>query len=244
MQKPRADAPADEFRREPKVTELPDTPFPEPPPPEPALQAASPTNRPQASFGPIDYRMSTNDGIPKSLRSHIARRRQDLQRAAKRLSQLPGVEVVGAANLLPFDGNDTDFGFDIENYVPRSGNDMPDNEAREVLPGYFAGASLVFVGAFTDLGTPLVFNYLKVIPVRIFFEVSDPQRTNAVAYALVVITLVITAVLFFTTRWLVARRSYAGGGKGADPNKFKDKHDKDQWKRLRSLPNIIYSDGN
>jgi hypothetical protein len=33
-------------------------------------------------------------------------------------------------------------------------------------------------------------------------------------------------------------------GKGADPNKFKDKHDKAQWKRLRSLPNIIYSDGN
>lgn len=84
-----------------------------------------------------------------------------------------------------------------------------------LLPGYFAGATLVFVGSFTDLGTPLVFNYLKVVPVRIFFEVSDPQRTNAVAYALVVITLVLTAVLFFSTRWLVVRRSYAGGGKGA-----------------------------
>jgi iron(III) transport system permease protein len=84
-----------------------------------------------------------------------------------------------------------------------------------LLPGYFAGAALVFVAAFTDLGTPLVFNYLKVIPVRIFFEVSDPQRTNAVAYALVVITLVLTAVLFYTTRWLVARGSYVGGGKGA-----------------------------
>jgi len=84
-----------------------------------------------------------------------------------------------------------------------------------LLPGYFAGASLVFVGAFTDLGTPLVFNYLKVVPVRIFFEVSDPQRTNAVAYALVVITLVITAVLFYTARWLVARRAYTAGGKGA-----------------------------
>jgi iron(III) transport system permease protein len=84
-----------------------------------------------------------------------------------------------------------------------------------LLPGYFAGASLVFVAAFTDLGTPLVFNYLQVVPVRIFFEVSDPQRTNAVAYALVVITLVVTAVLFFTARWLVSRRAYIGGGKGA-----------------------------
>jgi len=84
-----------------------------------------------------------------------------------------------------------------------------------LLPGYFAGASLVFVAAFTDLGTPLVFNYLQVVPVRIFFEVSDPQRTNAVAYALVVITLAVTAILFFAARWLVSRRAYIGGGKGA-----------------------------
>lgn len=33
-------------------------------------------------------------------------------------------------------------------------------------------------------------------------------------------------------------------GKGADPRKFKDRHDKGQWERLRSLPNLMYSDGN
>jgi len=33
-------------------------------------------------------------------------------------------------------------------------------------------------------------------------------------------------------------------GKGADPRKFKDPHDKEQWERLRSLPNLIYTDGN
>ncbi len=33
-------------------------------------------------------------------------------------------------------------------------------------------------------------------------------------------------------------------GKGADPRKFKDPHDKDQWEKLRSLPNLMYSDGN
>jgi hypothetical protein len=33
-------------------------------------------------------------------------------------------------------------------------------------------------------------------------------------------------------------------GKGADPRKFKDLHDKAQWERLRSLPNLIYTDGN
>lgn len=33
-------------------------------------------------------------------------------------------------------------------------------------------------------------------------------------------------------------------GKGADPRKFKNRHDKQQWDKLRSLPNLIYTDGN
>lgn len=33
-------------------------------------------------------------------------------------------------------------------------------------------------------------------------------------------------------------------GKGADPRKFKDAHDKAQWAKLKSLPNLIYTDGN
>ena len=31
-------------------------------------------------------------------------------------------------------------------------------------------------------------------------------------------------------------------GKGADPRRFRG-HDKDQWERLQSLPNLIYTDG-
>jgi iron(III) transport system permease protein len=84
-----------------------------------------------------------------------------------------------------------------------------------LLPGYFAGASLVFVWAFTDLGTPLVFNQNHVIPVQIYDQVSDPQRTNSVAYALVVVTLVITGLLFYGARWIVGRHSAVAGGKGA-----------------------------
>ena len=33
-------------------------------------------------------------------------------------------------------------------------------------------------------------------------------------------------------------------GKGADPRRFSDPHDKDQWERLKSLPNLLYADGN
>ena len=33
-------------------------------------------------------------------------------------------------------------------------------------------------------------------------------------------------------------------GKGADPRQFDDPHDKEQWAKLKSLPNLIYTDGN
>lgn len=32
-------------------------------------------------------------------------------------------------------------------------------------------------------------------------------------------------------------------GKGADPRKFSEAHDKKQWQKLKSLPNLLYSDG-
>ncbi len=33
-------------------------------------------------------------------------------------------------------------------------------------------------------------------------------------------------------------------GKGADPRKFSDDHDKRQWVKLKTLPNLLYTDGN
>jgi hypothetical protein len=33
-------------------------------------------------------------------------------------------------------------------------------------------------------------------------------------------------------------------GKGADPRRFRDAHDKSQWQKLSSLPNLLYTDGN
>ena len=33
-------------------------------------------------------------------------------------------------------------------------------------------------------------------------------------------------------------------GKGANPGKFADPHDRDQWVKLKALPNLLYTDGN
>jgi iron(III) transport system permease protein len=82
-----------------------------------------------------------------------------------------------------------------------------------MLPGYFAGATIVFVWAFTDLGTPLVFNFAQVIPVQIFNQISE-RETNPQGYALVVVTLLLTTVLFFAARRAVSRGTYVMMSKG------------------------------
>jgi len=33
-------------------------------------------------------------------------------------------------------------------------------------------------------------------------------------------------------------------GKGADPRRFEEQHDKEQWQKLKLLPNLLYTDGN
>ena len=43
---------------------------------------------------------------------------------------------------------------------------------------------------------------------------------------------------------LVGHIEVKAPGKGADTRRFRDAHDKEQWKRLSALPNILYTDGN
>jgi hypothetical protein len=47
-----------------------------------------------------------------------------------------------------------------------------------------------------------------------------------------------------TRRALVGFIEVKAPGKGADPRRFQAKHDKEQWKKLQSLPNLLYTDGN
>ena len=76
-----------------------------------------------------------------------------------------------------------------------------------ILPGYFAGAIIVFIWAFTDLGTPLIFGYARVVPVQIFDAVNE-INTNPLGYTLVVFVLVLTLLLFLISKKLLAGRRY------------------------------------
>jgi len=83
-----------------------------------------------------------------------------------------------------------------------------------MLPGYFAGAVLVFIWAFTDLGTPLIFGYQRVAAVQVFDKIND-LNTNPMAYALVVALIVLSSGAFLTARLFVGRGGYEMLSKGA-----------------------------
>ena len=70
-----------------------------------------------------------------------------------------------------------------------------------ILPGWFAGAVIVWIWSFTDLGTPLITGFSRVVPIQIFDAVND-LNTNPQGYALVVLTLFLIALLFLATRRL------------------------------------------
>ncbi len=82
-----------------------------------------------------------------------------------------------------------------------------------MMPGYFAGAILVFIWAFTDLGTPLIFEYNEVIAVRIFRQVTD-ANVNPMGYALVVLIVVLTASAFYLSKRWTGGRNYEMIGRG------------------------------
>jgi iron(III) transport system permease protein len=82
-----------------------------------------------------------------------------------------------------------------------------------MLPGYFAGAIIVFIWAFTDLGTPLVFEYREVVAVQIFNMVTDLHQ-NPMGYAFVVAVIVLTLFFFYLSKRILGGGRYEMLGRG------------------------------
>jgi iron(III) transport system permease protein len=78
------------------------------------------------------------------------------------------------------------------------------------IPGFVAGGTLVFIGAFTDLGTPLIFGYQETVAKQIF-SLANEQSSNPAAPALVAVVTLIVLGLFALTRWSIGRQFSAGG---------------------------------
>lgn len=82
-----------------------------------------------------------------------------------------------------------------------------------IAPGLFAGGVLVFLWSFTELGTPLMLNYVRCAPVQVFDALKE-MGADATPYALVTVLLLASLLLYCFGRLLFGRGGRADGGRG------------------------------
>jgi iron(III) transport system permease protein len=77
-----------------------------------------------------------------------------------------------------------------------------------IRPGIFAGATIVFIWSFTELGTPLMFDYYQVAPVQIFYGLKEVEN-SAKPYALTVVLLTLAIGLYTLGKFVFGGKGYA-----------------------------------
>jgi len=77
-----------------------------------------------------------------------------------------------------------------------------------IRPGLFAGSTIVFIWSFTELGTPLMFDYATVTPVQIFYGLKEVQN-SAEPYALTLVLLVSAISIYILGKLVFGRRGHA-----------------------------------
>lgn len=77
-----------------------------------------------------------------------------------------------------------------------------------IRPGIFAGATIVFIWAFTELGTPLMFDFYNVTSVQIFYGLKQVE-TSAEPYALTLVLLGSAVFMYVLGKYFFGRAGYA-----------------------------------
>jgi iron(III) transport system permease protein len=93
-----------------------------------------------------------------------------------------------------------------------------------IMPGLFAGGTIVFIFAFTELGIPLIFDITRVTSVQIFYGIKEIAG-NPFPFALVVVMLTSTVLLYAasklafgnTSHAMMAKATTAGGARTVGP---------------------------
>lgn len=81
-----------------------------------------------------------------------------------------------------------------------------------IMPGVFAGGTIVFVWAFTEMGVPLLFDYDRVTAVQVFRSINDLSG-NPFPYALVVVMLAFSTLFYLAGKWVFGSANAGGGGR-------------------------------
>ncbi len=77
-----------------------------------------------------------------------------------------------------------------------------------IMPGLFAGGTIVFIWSFTELGTPLMLDLRRVTPVQVFEGINE-IGDSPFPFALTVVMLAASVLMYLIGRVLFGRHAYA-----------------------------------
>ncbi|MEK6701162.1 MAG: iron ABC transporter permease [Planctomycetota bacterium] len=97
-----------------------------------------------------------------------------------------------------------------------------------IRPGLFAGGTIVFIWSFTELGTPLMFDYYTVTPVQIFWGLKEVE-TSAEPYALTMVLLTAAVGVYMVGKVLFGGRAHAMYSKAARAGSEKEMSRWGRW---------------
>jgi iron(III) transport system permease protein len=84
------------------------------------------------------------------------------------------------------------------------------------LPGYVAGASLVFVKVFDDLATPLLLDVKAMLAPQAYLRITSIGIADPMGYVISVVLIVVSVAAMAVAAWMTQGRDYAtvqrGGG--------------------------------
>ncbi|MEY8829319.1 ABC transporter permease [Sedimentitalea sp. XS_ASV28] len=82
------------------------------------------------------------------------------------------------------------------------------------MPGYIAGAALVFIKVFDDLGTPLLLNVNNMLAPQAFLRISSIGISDPMGYVISVILVVFSILSLWTSFLFMRGKDYATVQKG------------------------------
>lgn len=86
-----------------------------------------------------------------------------------------------------------------------------------IIPGYAAGALLVFIWSFSDLGTPLMLGYFKLLAPQAYHRITSFTILDVNGYVMCVLLAAISLLTLFLVRKYVSLRQYSIISSGISP---------------------------
>ena len=86
-----------------------------------------------------------------------------------------------------------------------------------MVPGYAAGALLVFIWSFSDLGTPLMLQYFKLLAPQAYHRITSFTILDVNGYVMCVLLAAVSLLTLFLVRKYVSLRQYSIISSGISP---------------------------